>query len=164
MANTLTSKESAGLQKPIKNLFPGYIQGYYYKYPRVDKQIIAEYSKDVIALSGGTNGILGELILNKGIEAAEVEISWWIDCFGDDFYLELIDHGLPEEQQVNEVFRDFSKKYGVSLVVSNNCFYMEKADADAHDALICIGDGTLKSTPIGKGRILDMGFQSRVLF
>ena len=92
----------------------------------------------------------------------EVVISWWIDCFGDDFYLELIDHGLPEEQRINEVFRGFSEKYGVSLVASNNCFYMEKADADAHDALICIDDGarsisflkisstSLRSTPCFK--------------
>ena len=126
----LLAKNQQGFKNLSKICSLGYTQGYYYKYPRVDKQIIAEYSKDIIALSGGTNGLLGELILNKGIEAAEAEISWWIDCFGDDFYLELIDHGLPEEQRVNEVFRDFSKKYGVSLVATNNCFYMEKADAD----------------------------------
>ena len=160
----LLAKNQQGFKNLSKICSLGYIQGYYYKYPRVDKQIIAEYSKDIIALSGGTNGILGELILNKGIEAAEVEISWWIDCFGDDFYLELIDHGLPEEQRVNEVFRDFSKKYGVSLVASNNCFYMEKADADAHDALICIGDGTLKSTPIGKGRDFRYGFPNHEFY
>ena len=154
----LLAKNQQGFKNLSKICFLGYTQGYYYKYPRVDKQIIAEHSKDLIALSGGTNGLLGELILNKGIEAAEAEISWWIDCFGDDFYLELIDHGLPEEQRVNEVFRGFSEKYGVSLVASNNCFYMEKADADAHDALICIDDGALKSTPIGKGRDFRYGF------
>ena len=160
----LLAKNQQGFKNLSKICSLGYTQGYYYKYPRVDKQIIAEYSKDIIALSGGTNGILGELILNKGIEAAEVEISWWIDCFGDDFYLELIDHGLPEEQRVNEVFRDFSKKYGVPLVACNNCYYMEKADADAHDALICIGDGTLKSTPIGKGRDFRYGFPNHEFY
>ena len=80
------------------------------------------------------------------------------------FYLELIDHGLPEEQRVNEVFRGFSEKYGVSLVASNNCFYMEKADADAHDALICIDDGALKSTPIGKGRDFRYGFPNHEFY
>ena len=160
----LLAKNQQGFKNLSKICSLGYTQGYYYKYPRVDKQIIADYSKDIIALSGGTNGILGELILNKGIEAAEVEISWWIDCFGDDFYLELIDHGLPEEQRVNEVFRDFSKKYGVPLVACNNCYYMEKADADAHDALICIGDGTLKSTPIGKGRDFRYGFPNHEFY
>ena len=160
----LLAKNQHGFKNLSNICSLGYTQGYYYKYPRVDKQIIAEHSKDIIALSGGTNGILGELILNKGIEVAEAEINWWIDCFGDDFYLELIDHGLPEEQRVNEVFRDFSKKYGVSLIASNNCFYMEKADADAHDALICIDDGALKSTPVGKGRDFRYGFPNHEFY
>ena len=72
----LLAKNQQGFKNLSKICSLGYTQGYYYKYPRVDKQIIAEYSKDIIALSGGTNGILGELILNKGIEAAEVEISY----------------------------------------------------------------------------------------
>jgi len=160
----LLAKNQNGFKNLSKICSKGYTQGYYYKYPRVDKEIIKEYATDIIALSGGTRGLLGELILNKGIEAAEQEISWWMDTFGDDFYLELIDHGLPEEQRVNEVFLDFSKKFGVQVVATNNCFYMEKEDADAHDALICIDDGTLKSTPIGKGRDFRYGFPNHEFY
>jgi len=160
----LLAKNQNGFKNLSKICSLGYTKGYYYKYPRVDKSIIAEFSTDIIALSGGTRGLLGELILNKGVEVAEQEITWWIETFGEDFYLELIDHGLPEEQRVNEVFSDFSKKYGVPVVATNNCFYMEKEDADAHDALICIDDGTLKSTPIGKGRDFRYGFPNHEFY
>ncbi|MEX2603418.1 MAG: DNA polymerase III subunit alpha, partial [Gracilimonas sp.] len=136
----------------------GFTEGYYYKYPRIDKEIIAKYSDDLICLSGGIRGMLADLILNKGQEFAEEELRWWIDTFGDDFYLEVLNHGLEEEKRVNEVFRTFAEKYGVKLVATNNVFYLDEEDAKAHDALICIDDGELMSTPKGKGRDFRYGF------
>jgi DNA polymerase-3 subunit alpha len=157
----MLAKNQNGYKNLAKLCSAGFTEGYYYKFPRVDKEVIAKYSEDLICLSGGVRGWLGDLILNKGEQFAEEELKWWIDTFGDDFYLEVINHGLDEEQRVNEIFQEFSKKYGVKLVASNNCFYLEKEDADAHDALICIDDGTLKSTPVGKGREYRYGFPNQ---
>ncbi len=71
---------------------------------------------------------------------------------GDDFYLEVINHELDEEHKVNEVFKEFSKKLGVKLSSFNNVSYLEQEDSEAHDALICIDDGKLKSHLLLKGR------------
>jgi len=115
-------------------------------------------------LSGGTRGELADLILNKGEEYAEEALQWWKEVFGDDFYLEVINHGLDEELKVNEVFKEFSKKYDVKLVASNNVFYLEQEDSEAHDALICIDDGKLKSTPIGRGKDFRWGFPNNEFY
>jgi DNA polymerase-3 subunit alpha len=152
------AKNQNGYKNLSKISSVGFTEGYYYKYPRVDKETIAKYSEDLICLSGGVRGWLADLILNKGQEFAEEELQWWIDTFGDDFYLEVLNHRLEEEKRVNEVFKSFSEKYGVKLVASNNVFYLNEEDAKAHDALICIDDGELMSTPKGKGRGYRYGF------
>ncbi|MTI89684.1 MAG: DNA polymerase III subunit alpha [Balneolaceae bacterium] len=141
-----------------------FTEGYYYKYPRIDKEIIKKYSEDLICLSGSTRGWLADLILNKGLEFAEEELQWWIDVFGDDFYLEVLNHGLEEEKRVNEVFKKWSDKFGVKLVATNNVFYLEEEDAKAHDALICIDDGELMSTPKGRGRGYRYGFPNEEFY
>ncbi len=160
----MLAKNQEGYKNLAKLCSVGFTEGYYYKFPRVDKEVIKQYSKNLICLSGNTRGLLGDLILNKGEEFAEEELKWWMEVFGDDFYLEVINHGLDEEQRVNEVFKEFSDKYGVKLVASNNAFYLEQEDAKAHDALICIDDGTLVSTPIGRGREFRYGFPNEEFY
>ena len=152
------AKNKNGYKNLSKLSSIGFTEGYYYKYPRIDKEVIAKYSEDVICLSGGVRGWLADLILNKGEEFAEEELQWWMETFGDDFYLEVLNHGLEEEKRVNEVFKSYSEKYGVKLVATNNVFYLEEEDAKAHDALICIDDGELMSTPKGRGRDYRYGF------
>ncbi|MEX2364363.1 MAG: DNA polymerase III subunit alpha, partial [Balneolaceae bacterium] len=154
----LLAKNQNGYKNLSKLSSLAFTEGYYYKYPRVDKKLIKKYSQDLICLSGGIRGELADLILNKGEQFAEEELQWWMEVFGDDFYLEVMNHGLEEENRVNEVFKTFSKKYGVKLVATNNVFYLEEEDAKAHDALICIDDGELMSTPKGKGRGYRYGF------
>lgn len=160
----MLAKNQNGYKNLAKLCSIGFTEGYYYKFPRIDKEVIKQYSEDVICLSGGTRGLLGDLILNKGEQFAEEELQWWMEVFGDDFYLEVINHELDDEQRVNEVFREFSKKYGVKLVASNNAFYLEQEDAEAHDALICIDDGKLKSTPIGRGKDYRWGFPNQEFY
>ena len=160
----MLAKNQEGYKNLAKLCSIGFTEGYYYKFPRVDKEVIKQYSEHLICMSGNTRGLLGDLILNKGEEYAEEELKWWMEVFGDDFYLEVINHGLDEEQRVNEVFKEFSEKYGVKLVASNNAFYLEQEDAKAHDALICIDDGTLVGTPIGKGREFRYGFPNEEFY
>ena len=96
-------------------------------------------------------GAIPKLILNQGIEAAEEELKWWLDTFEEDFYIELNRHGLEEEDHVNEVLIEFSKKYNVKIIAANDVFYINKEDSTAHDILLCIKQGEFKSTEIGKG-------------
>ena len=74
-------------------------------------------------------GVIPKLILNQGIEAAEEELKWWLDTFGEDFYLELNRHDIDEENHVNEVLLEFSKKYNIKIIAANDVFYIEKEDS-----------------------------------
>ena len=129
----------------------GYIDGFYY-IPRVDKDLILKYKKDLIVLTGSTYGEIPNLILNVGEQQAEEAFVWWKDNFGDDFYVELLRHNLDEEQHVNKILLKFASKYGVKVIASNNVFYLNQSDANAHDILLYVKDGEIQSTPKGKGR------------
>jgi DNA polymerase-3 subunit alpha len=84
--------------------------------------------------------------------------------FGDDFYVEIIRHDLEEEKHVNKVLLQFAKKFSVKIIASNNIYYLEKEDANAHDILLCVKDGEKQSTPIGKGRDLRYGFPNQEFY
>ncbi|MAO71159.1 MAG: DNA polymerase III subunit alpha [Flavobacteriales bacterium] len=129
----------------------GYIDGFYY-IPRVDKDLIIQYKEGLIALTGSTYGEIPNLILNVGEQQAEEAFVWWKDNFGEDFYVELVRHNLDEEDHVNRILLKFARKYKVKVIASNNVFYLNQNDANAHDILLCIKDGEIQSTPKGKGR------------
>jgi DNA polymerase-3 subunit alpha len=136
----------------------GFTEGYYYKFPRIDRELVQTYREGLIALTGGLQGEVPFLILNKGEEFAEKALVWWHQQFGDDLYIELMRHGLEEEERVNQVLLRFAEKYGIKTVATNNAFYLDKKDARAHDALLCIDNGEIMSTPIGRGRGYRFGF------
>ncbi|MDZ7758496.1 DNA polymerase III subunit alpha [Rhodohalobacter sp.] len=136
----------------------GFIEGYYYKFPRIDRELVEKYREGLIATTGGLLGEVPDMILNRGEEVAEEALKWWHELFGDDLYIELMRHGLEEEERVNSVLLKFAKKYGIKVIATNNTFYMEKEDAKAHDALLCIDNNDSISTPIGKGREKRFGF------
>ena len=98
------------------------------------------------------------LILNVGEYQAEEAFKWWKELFGDDFYVELIRHGIEEENHVNEVLLDFARKHDVKILAQNNTFYLDQKDAEAHDILLCVRDGEKKATPVGRGRDFRFGF------
>ena len=127
------------------------IDGFYYV-PRIDKEILKNYSQDLIVLSGGLNGEISSRILNQGEENAEDSLKWWMDNFKDDFYLEIQNHKQENEDYIIPILKEFSLKYGVKLVATNNSFYTKKSEANAHDILLCVRDGEKQSVPIGKGR------------
>jgi DNA polymerase-3 subunit alpha len=160
----LLAKNLQGYKNLAKLSSLAFTEGYYYKFPRIDRELIKKYSSDLICLSGGLLGEIADLALNRGIEYAEEALLWWKDIFGEDFYLEINNHGLEEEKAVIEIFRDFSAKHGVKLVATNNTFYLNKVDADAHDALLCIDNGELVDTPVGKGRGFRYGFPNHEFY
>ncbi len=142
----------------------GFIEGYYYKFPRIDRDLVEKYREGLITTTGGILGEVPDLILNRGESAAEEALKWWHNLFGDDLYIELMRHGLEEEERVNSVLLKFAKKYGIKTIATNNTFYLNKEDAKAHDALICIENNDLISTPIGKGRDRRFGFPNNEFY
>ena len=128
-----------------------YTKGFYYV-PRVDKNLVIEFKEDLIVLSGNLYGEVSNKILNTGKKEAEESLIWWKNNFKDDFYLEVNRHGQEDEDTVNNVLIEFSKKHNVKLVATNNTFYLDNSSADAHDILLCVKDGEKLSTPKGRGR------------
>lgn len=114
-----------------------YTEGFYYK-PRIDHETLKEYSSGVICTSGCMASEIPRLIMaNKHDEAAE-RLKWYLDVFGDRYYLELQDHDIPELFTINEVLADFSKRYGVPLVAANDVHYVEQRDSIPHDYFLCV--------------------------
>ncbi len=157
----LLAKNKAGYHNLAKLASYANIEGYYYV-PRIDKELLVQYKSDLIATTGGLWGEIPYLILNVGDTQAEEAFVWWLEQFGEDFYVELNRHGIPEEEKVNEVLLDFCAKYGVKYFAANNTYYNQKPDAKAHDILLCVKDGELVEKPkkyIGKrGREYRYGF------
>jgi DNA polymerase-3 subunit alpha len=123
-----------------------------YYVPRVDKKAIEQYKEDLIVLSGNMYGEIPNLILNVGEAQAEEALIWWKEQFNDDFYLEIMRHGQENEDRVNEVLLRFAEKHQVKIVATNNTYYLERVDAEAHDVLLCVKENELVSTPKGRGR------------
>ncbi|MDG2147077.1 MAG: DNA polymerase III subunit alpha [Flavobacteriaceae bacterium] len=128
-----------------------YTEGFYYV-PRIDKEIIKKYKSDLIVLTGNLYGEISSKILNTSEEQAEESLLWWQKEFGTDLYIEVMRHGQENENRANEILIEFSKKHKIKLVATNNSYYTNKREANAHDILLCVKDGEKQSTPIGKGR------------
>ncbi len=156
-------KNKNGFHNLAKLSSLGNVQGFYYV-PRVDKDLIIDIKQDLIALTGSTYGIIPNLILNVGEGQAEEEFKWWVDTFGDDFYVEINRHNLDEERHVNKVLIAFAKKYNVKIIASNNVYYLDKTDANAHDILLCVKDGEQQETPKGSGRGFRYGFPNEEFY
>ncbi|MFN5182787.1 MAG: DNA polymerase III subunit alpha [Bacteroidota bacterium] len=156
-SQVLLAKNKKGYQNLTKLSSAGYVEGYYYV-PRIDREILLQYKDGLIATTGSLQGEIPNLILNVGETQAEEAFVWWKENFGDDFYVELNRHQLPEEEHVNQILLGFAKKYDVKYFAANNNYYLDKKGAKAHDALLCIKDGELVETPIGRGRGFRFGF------
>ncbi len=160
----LLAKNKTGYKNLIKLCSIGHLEGSYAGYPRIDKEALVQYKEHLIATTGGLYSEIPNLILNYGETQAEDVFQWWLDQFGEDFYIQLMRHGLPEEERVNEVLLGFAKKYNVKYFAANNTYYIDKSDADAHDILLCVKDGELQKTPIGRGRGFRFGFPNQEFY
>tara|TARA_B100000767_G_C19772849_1_gene540993 strand:- start:439 stop:4773 length:4335 start_codon:yes stop_codon:yes gene_type:complete len=145
------AKNKNGYQNLSKMCSLGYTKGFYYV-PRIDREIVEKYKEDLIVLSGNMYGEIAGKILNVGETQAEEALLWWKSLFKEDFYLEMMRHGQEDEDRANEILQKFAHKHDVQIVPTNNSFYVNKEDANAHDILLCVKDGEKQSTPIGRGR------------
>ncbi|NVK52419.1 MAG: DNA polymerase III subunit alpha [Flavobacteriaceae bacterium] len=145
------AKNKNGYHNLAKMSSIAFVEGFYYV-PRIDRTIIEKYKEDIIVLTGNLYGEVPSKILNVGEHQAEEALLWWKETFGDDLYIELMRHGQEDEKIVNETLLEFSKKHAVKIIASNNTFYLDKEDANAHDILLCVKDGEKQATPKGRGR------------
>jgi DNA polymerase-3 subunit alpha len=143
----LLAKNAIGYQNLIKLTSLGYIEGMYSKYPRIDKSLIEKYQEGLIATSCCIGAHVPQAILKSDEAAAEKEFKWWLDIFGEDYYIEIQRHQIPEQQIINDRLLQFAKKYKVPVIATNDSHYINEDDANAHDILLCINTGEKQSTP-----------------
>ncbi len=144
----LLAKNERGYKNLIKLSSLSYIEGFYYK-PRIDRELLEKYHDGLIAMTACLAGEIPRLIINDGYDAAFKAVEYYHELFGDgNFYLELQDHGIPEQKKVNKALIEISKKTGIPLVATNDIHYLNRDDARAQDILICIG--TNKKVTEGK--------------
>jgi len=111
--------------------------GFYYK-PRIDYKTLEKYSEGLVCLSACLAGDVPRLIVEEQYEKAEELILWFKNLFGEDYYLEIQQNNLPEQQIVNEKLREYSKKFNIKLVATNDVHYLMKEDAEMQDVMMCV--------------------------
>ena len=114
--------------------------GFYYK-PRIDLKTLEAHHDGLICLSACLAGDIPQAILNRDFEEAERLVVWFKNLFGEDFYLEMQNHLLEEQLEVNKYLRIYAKKYNIKLVVTNDVHYLERSDAESQDVLMCVQMG-----------------------
>jgi DNA polymerase III subunit alpha len=143
----LLAKNEIGYRNLVKLTSLGYMEGLYGKYPRIDKGLIEKYHEGLIATTCCLGAMVPQAILKGKVEEAEKEFKWWLNLFGDDYYVEFQRHGMVEQDRVNEVLIKFAKKHNVKIIASNDSHYTDIEDFNAHDILLCINTGEKLSTP-----------------
>ncbi|MFP5041682.1 DNA polymerase III subunit alpha [Parasediminibacterium sp. JCM 36343] len=143
----LLAKNAKGYQNLVKLTSLGFIEGMYSKYPRIDKKLIEKYHEGLIATTCCIGAYVPQTILKKDEATAEAEFKWWLDLFGEDYYIEIQRHDIKEQEIINNTLMKFAKKYNVPVIATNDSHYTEQDDYNAHDILLCINTGEKQSTP-----------------
>ncbi len=138
----LLAENETGYKNLLKLSTASYLEGFYYK-PRVDKELLSECHQGLIALSACLAGEVNALLAEGHPDAAERTACTYRDIFGaESFYLELQDEGMPEQHRVNPQIVSLAAKCGLGIVATNDCHYVDRTDAAAHDVLLCIQTGS----------------------
>ncbi|MBE6797249.1 MAG: DNA polymerase III subunit alpha [Ruminococcaceae bacterium] len=137
----LLCKNEVGYQNLIKLVSLGFTEGFYSK-PRVDKELLEKHSEGLVALSACLAGEIPKLLLKNDYEGAKNTALWYSKVFGkDNYYLEIQDHDIYEQKQVNNYILRLAKETGIGLVATNDVHYINKDDSEAHKVLLCIQTG-----------------------
>ncbi len=136
----LLCKDLVGYHNLIKLVSAGYLEGFYYK-PRVDYELLRRHSAGLVALSACLKGEVAWTLLNEGYERALQAVERYREIFGDDFYLEVQNHGIHEEDKAREGIFKLAQASGVKAAATNDIHYLEKEHWEAHDILLCLQTG-----------------------
>ena len=135
----LLAMNNIGYKNLIKLCSIGYTEGFYYK-PRIDMEVLKKYNEGLICLSACLAGKLARQIVMSNLTGAKETIEEFIDIFGKDrYFLEIQDNKLREQLLVNQNIIALAKEYGLNVVATNDCHYLDKSDYDSHEVLLCIG-------------------------
>lgn len=146
----LLAKNAEGYRNLAKLCSLGFIEGMYGKYPRIDKELLVKYHKGLIATTCCIGASVPQAIIKKGEEAGRQEFKWWLDLFGDDYYVEIQRHGIRDQIIANDALLKYAKEFNVKVICSNDSHYVEQDDANAHDILLCVNTGDKQATPTNK--------------
>ncbi len=134
----LLARNEAGYRNLIQLVSRSHLEGYYYK-PRIDKELLAEHADGLICLSACIGGELPQAILTGDLDAAESVARQHMEIFGPDgYFLEIMDHAIPEERAIRDGLLEIARRTGLPLVATNDAHYVSVEDAEAHDILLCI--------------------------
>jgi len=147
----MLAKNDKGYQNLTKLCSLGYTEGLYGKYPRIDRTLIEIYHEGLIATSCCLGAEIPQTIISGDIALAEEKLKWWLDIFGEDYYIELQRHRNIEnidgrnisQEQVNQILLQLAKKYNVKTIVTNDAHYVEEEDHTPHDILLCVNTASL---------------------
>jgi DNA polymerase-3 subunit alpha len=135
----LLAKDQVGYHNLVKLVTSANLEGFYYK-PRIDKELLAQHAQGLIGLSGCLASELSDLILKGDEKKARDTVDWFKQVLGaENYYLELQNHGIPEQAKVNRALIPYAKELGLKLVATNDVHYVESGHWQAHDCLVCIG-------------------------
>ena len=152
----LLAKDQAGYHNLSKLCSMSFIEGVYSKFPRIDRELLVKYHEGLIATSCCIGAELPQTILFGTEAQAEEKLKWWLDLFGDDYYIEIQRHGLmnfdgtgKNQEDVNQVLLGLARKYNVKVICTNDSHYVDQTDYAAHDLLLCVNTGEEHSIPVG---------------
>ncbi|NQV38303.1 MAG: DNA polymerase III subunit alpha [Candidatus Marinimicrobia bacterium] len=142
----LLAQNYTGYKNLMKLVTHGYLEGFYYR-PRIDKELLRNHSDGLICMSACLKGEVPEKMLKGNWKGAQETAMEFAEMFPDRYYLEIQNHGIPEEAQNMENMIKLSKDLGLPLVATNDAHYAKKEHSDAHDVHICLGTGKERSDP-----------------
>ncbi len=137
---TLLAASDVGYKNLTTLISKGFLEGYYYK-PRIDMDLLAKYNEGLIVLSGCMSSLVSAPLLKNDYATAKNNAKAFGDIFGDRFYVEIMRHGMPEEDAINDGLIKIARELNYPLVATNDSHYLTQGDAQAHDVLLCIGTG-----------------------
>ena len=136
----LFARNEEGYRNLMRLSSLSYSEGYYYK-PRIDREALRRHRAGLLATTCCLQGEVPQAILQRGEEAARPIFEAWLDLFGEDYYIEIQDHGIEDQKRCNAVLLRWSREYGVKLIATNDVHYVHQADAHAQDVLLCLQTG-----------------------
>ncbi|MDD6919889.1 MAG: DNA polymerase III subunit alpha [Eubacteriales bacterium] len=143
----LLAKNEVGYKNLMKIVSTGFVEGFYRK-PRVDKEILRQYSEGIVALSACLFGEVPDALLYHSYERAKEIVNEYIDIFGkENYFLEIQNQGLEEEIQIMPLMKKLSDETSIPLVATNDVHYVEREDAELHDILLCLQTNNVASNP-----------------
>jgi len=139
---TLIAENKRGYQNLVRLISRAHCEGYYYK-PRINKEMLADNKEGLIVLSGCLGAELNQHLLRGDYDRAKSVAGWYKETLGDNYFIEIQDHGMWEDRKVNRQLVRLSRELGIKLAATNDSHFTNKQDACAHDALLCIQMGKL---------------------